>query len=89
MAKTLLRRDFKTDTWANVKAYVDERIAAMHVDLESFNLDAEKTAAVRGRISELKKLLALEGAPADVARPGDIVRFAGSQEPPPSSDDGM
>lgn len=63
----LERRDLNTDAWAHLKADIAARIAQLHTENESLTLDHDKTQALRGRIAELRKLLALEEAP--VAEP--------------------
>ena len=61
---TMDPRDFQTDTWKRLAARLEARIDELHQDLEK-TLDEAATARVRGRIAELRTLLALPGAPAD------------------------
>ncbi len=59
--------DFRSDTWAALRERATRRLALMRQKNDGA-LNAETTAAVRGRIAELKEFLALEfSAPEDVA----------------------
>ena len=78
---TLRRADLKSDAWDRVKAYAEARIAELQVQNESLLLDESSTASTRGRISELRKLLALEGQPAEVHRTGDVFGQSSSGAP--------
>jgi hypothetical protein len=53
--------DKMSPVWMKLKRYFEARIEKCRKDNDS-PLDAEKTAALRGRIEELKKTLKLESA---------------------------
>ena len=66
MADYLTHSDFQTRTWEHFEAELQRRLAA-HREANDNRLDPEKTATLRGRIAEIKELLALapkEPAPA-------------------------
>lgn len=68
--------DYHTETWHRLKALLEARLAAQRDALEHPSLAEVKTALVRGRISELKFLLALDRpgpAPGDAAADGAYV----------------
>lgn len=52
------REDFKTRTWAHFAALLELRLAALREENDQ-RLDDVKTATIRGRIAEVKALLAL------------------------------
>lgn len=52
------REDFKTRTWAHLSALLELRLAALREE-NDHRLDDVKTATIRGRIAEVKTLLAL------------------------------
>lgn len=54
----LEREDFKTRTWAHFAALLELRLAALREENDN-RLDDVKTATIRGRIAEIKALLAL------------------------------
>lgn len=66
----ILRRDFKTETWEHIRAHIEARLAELQVQNENLNLTDSTTASTRGRIAELRRLLALEKAPAETPAPG-------------------
>lgn len=53
------RDDFKTAAWAHIRSLLQDRLAALREENDD-RLDEVKTATVRGRIAEVKALLALE-----------------------------
>ena len=55
--------DPHSDTWKAIKARADERLNTLRLQNDAFGLDPNGTAVIRGRIAELKELLALEKAP--------------------------
>ena len=64
-ASPLLRADFQTGTWDRFAELMRRRLAA-HREENDQRLDDVKTATLRGRIAELKELLALgDQAPAE------------------------
>ena len=65
----LQRHDFDTPTWDRLRALANTRLAAHRRDLERPQTDDHTSRILRGRIQELKELLALETAPADDAGP--------------------
>lgn len=52
------RNDFNTDVWERLEAHLNARLEAMRSRLET-DMDAIGTAVTRGRIREIKELLAL------------------------------
>lgn len=54
----LMRDDFNTRTWAHFAALLELRLAALREENDQ-RLDDVKTATIRGRIAEVKALLAL------------------------------
>lgn len=65
------RRDFETPTWERMREYVEARLVAHRRDLERPQTDDHTSRILRGRIQELKELLALPErvAPATDASP--------------------
>lgn len=80
MAEPLTPEDFETRTWERFAAHLTARIDALREENDQF-LDDVKTARIRGRIAELKELLALE-AQATEARAS---RGRAGEPPQPSS----
>lgn len=70
----LAAKHFKSDAWRELRASIVARIEQLRTDNDAFDNTEHMTAANRGRIAELKALLALEEAPAEVPRAGDDVR---------------
>jgi len=66
---SLLREDLQTKTWERMEALLHERLRE-HRERNDGSLDAEATAKLRGRIAEVKELLAL-ATPPDPAPRGD------------------
>ena len=62
-------RDFDTATWDHLKSHIAQKLAAHRADLERPQTDDPTSRILRGRIAELKALLALETAPAPEADP--------------------
>ena len=56
--------DTASATWKFVEQHANERIQALRVSNDKASMDATQTAHTRGRIAELKELLALAKAPA-------------------------
>lgn len=50
--------DRRTFAYRKLVEYIDQRIAELRASNDSLKLDAAETAVVRGRIAELKNLLA-------------------------------
>lgn len=64
------RRDFNGATWARLETHVRARIAKLREDNDRPQNSEQQTATLRGRILELKELLALPmAAPAEEASP--------------------
>jgi len=61
--------DFRTPAWKRLSQYVEDRIDELRELNDTPSLGIEKTAQIRGGISELKKILAL----ADEASAGPAV----------------
>lgn len=53
----------QSSCWLKVSAWATEGLAVLRERLEA-RIDEEETAIIRGRIAQLKELLALEKAPA-------------------------
>lgn len=56
----LLKQDFHTDTWRRMKKFINERLQDLREQNDQISLSLEKTAALRGEIAGLKRLLDLE-----------------------------
>ncbi|MGE5524334.1 MAG: hypothetical protein ACM3SS_11510 [Rhodospirillaceae bacterium] len=56
------RTDVHSPTWAKIKAHLEERLAEHHAANEH-DIDAMKTAKLRGRIAELHYVLSLAEPP--------------------------
>lgn len=67
---TLDRSDFNTRTWERMEALLLARLDALRKRNDQ-NLDSEETANLRGRIAEVKSLLALPSADPAKRDPGD------------------
>jgi hypothetical protein len=65
----LERQDFRTDTWMRLARGLSDRLLALR-ELNDIRHDDIKTAALRGQISEVKRILAL----ADEASASESVR---------------
>jgi hypothetical protein len=69
----LLRKDFRSETWERLKLHIDRRIEELRTQLESRGNTELTSAATRGALTELRKMLALEQAaqaPAGDQQPG-------------------
>lgn len=66
--KLLDETDRGSATWMKVKAYTESRITSLQKELES-DFDEQKTAKLRGRIVELRKLLTQGESPPIVNHP--------------------
>lgn len=77
----LRRADLDTDTWARVKADVQAQLVLHMKNLCSTQLSFDDTQAIRGRIAECNRLLALETAPEVVSRRGFAVIPRGATSP--------
>lgn len=55
--------DFRTPVWQNVVKVVTQRIDELRTQLETLDATEQQTAIIRGRISELRALLALGEPP--------------------------
>lgn len=64
------RADFNTDVWARLEQHLAGRLEVLRAQLEG-ELDEKGTAGVRGRIREIKEMLALpkKAAPARAPAP--------------------
>lgn len=56
------RHDFDTPTWDRLRAFASKRLAQHRSDLERPQTDDHTSRILRGRIQELKELLALQDA---------------------------
>lgn len=62
------RADFNSDVWSRLEEHLAARMEVLRAQLEG-DLDEKGTAAVRGRIREIKELLALPKKAAPVRAP--------------------
>lgn len=71
-----INADFRTDTWKRIQALLRMRLEKARTENDA-RLDAEKTATLRGRIAELKELLALaeKQAPGEADHGNDAGAF--------------
>lgn len=67
----LIKADLRTDTWSRVKADVEGEKAKLMKENCSTKLSHDQTQAIRGRIAECNRLLALETSLTTVPRQGD------------------
>lgn len=63
MKNLLSAEDMRSSAWHKIKKYYEERLQSLRMQNDSNQLTQEKTAQIRGQISEIKILLAL-GIPA-------------------------
>jgi ribosomal protein L30/L7E len=56
----LTAEDFRTPTWLRFKADAEKTLAELRMKNDSASLSPEDTAALRGRIKELKYWLGLD-----------------------------
>lgn len=78
----LIPADFRTSTWERLEAHLQDLLTRAREENDN-RLDEVKTAALRGRISVLKDLLALPAKAAPAQR--DEGRASGSFDAFPSS----
>lgn len=57
--------DFSNPVWYRVREWAEQEVARIRVKNDALGLSVEETAALRGEIRALKKLI---GLPAQVAR---------------------
>lgn len=67
--------DFRSTVWAKLQAHIDARIELLRAENDRL-LPMDQTMVLRGRISELKNLLALAEGPADEADRSDALLTA-------------
>jgi hypothetical protein len=72
---SLKNEDFRTQTWKRLSQVVDERIDELRKLNDAVSLSPEKTAAIRGGIAELKKILALadEASASPAVSPDELI----------------
>lgn len=56
---SLLHNDFRTQVWSRLTKHLQDRLQELRESNDVASLTPEKTALIRGQISEVKKLLAL------------------------------
>lgn len=61
--------EFNSDTWAKLTRYLEGHLDALRHENDSLTLSPERTLALRGRILEIKSILALSNSPIIVASP--------------------
>lgn len=64
--------DTSSGTWKFIEEYASTQLARQRERNDAVSMDAIQTAHVRGRIAELKAVLALAKAPADPADDGGL-----------------
>lgn len=74
MAEPLTRADFDSRTWERMRAVLEARLQTLRIENDD-RLDEVKTASIRGRIAELKELLALDQRGQAPATRGDGSAF--------------
>lgn len=62
LERVLLDSDLQSPTWLRIEKYLNDRLATLRKENDQ-DLDERKTAKVRGRIEEVKKLLKLKESP--------------------------
>jgi hypothetical protein len=78
---TLRRADFRTETWDRLAEHLQVRLQDLRTQLET-DSPPEVTAKLRGRIREIKDLLALpQAAPARRTGPSEPSQRAGDDGP--------
>lgn len=55
----LERHELDNPLWLKLKAHYEARLAELRIQNDSPNMTAEQTAALRGRIAEIKETLRL------------------------------
>ena len=55
----LKQEDFRTPAWRRLTKVLEERIEDLRQSNDQISLSVERTAAIRGGIAELKKILSL------------------------------
>lgn len=65
----LNQNDFASVTWQRLRLHLETRLHVLRLRNDA-NLNAEETAHIRGQVSALKALLALEKDPAKPATTG-------------------
>jgi hypothetical protein len=53
------KQDFDSSTWRKLEAHLNELLAKRQRELENETLSVDKTASIRGRIKQIRQLLAL------------------------------
>lgn len=53
------REDFRTQTWKRLSQHIQARVDELRKLNDNLSLSPEKTAAIRGGVAELNKILAL------------------------------
>ena len=69
----LFKSDFQTSTWKRFTQELQDRLQSLRELNDQASHDATKTAAIRGQIAEVKRLLALraERSESTEGNPGD------------------
>lgn len=62
------QRDFQTDAWKRFTKSLQDRLEELR-ELNDQRHDEVKTAEIRGKISEVKRILGLDSSPSDEADP--------------------
>lgn len=77
---TLTKAQLRESAWDSIKARAELRRADLMTQLCDLTLDRDTEQVIRGRISELNKLLALATAPAAAPRRGSVLRTASTSD---------
>lgn len=63
--KVLNDVELKSAVWIKIEAHLESRISSLHKELE-LDLDTARTAKIRGRIAEIRKILLFDSAPLNI-----------------------
>lgn len=74
----MLREDFRSTTWKRLTQLLQERLEALRESNDYLSNGPEKTAAIRGQIAEVKRILSLEESLGASATPDP---FGGGTQP--------
>ncbi len=78
--KHLTSGDFRCAAWQNLERVVDDRLEELRGQLETLDATPQATDSIRGRISELRGLMALAKA-GKVAKPVRTDRIVFQESP--------
>lgn len=67
----MIREDFSTKAWSRFKKDMQARLEELRVQNDKLSNDDMTTAAIRGRIAEVKRILSLEPSESEAEHPED------------------